>query len=280
MSIMKPAMRTSNSSNSLRPSHPGTSARPALSARLAAGGVDVSSLIVIVVVVLAIGVAGFAVFRGNTLKSELTKAQKQATELKAQADDAHAKARASTDQAAQLQSLADQAKADAATAKAAADKAATQAAELKTQVEQARRQAADAKAAEQKAAAELAKLQAQLQAQAQALAQAPTPTTSKPADPTAVAKPVASSLKPLPVKASFKKAPMLEGNALVIESTSATSMSLIVRFSNRTASKDFPVTLEPGAVKEMGWLGAWVLASGDKVEIISAGYETLVKTAP
>jgi predicted ribosome-associated RNA-binding protein Tma20 len=96
----------------------------------------------------------------------------------------------------------------------------------------------------------------------------------------APAKPAASTLKQLPLNASFKKAMMLDGNALALENTSTSSLSLTVRFSNRSGSKEFQVKLDPGAVKEMGWLGAWVLAPGDKVEIESPGYESIVKTAP
>jgi hypothetical protein len=40
------------------------------------------------------------------------------------------------------------------------------------------------------------------------------------------------------------------------------------------------VILEAGVAKEMGSLGAWLLASGDKVEIESANCDSIVKTAP
>jgi hypothetical protein len=253
--------------------------QPASPNPAAAGGVDVFSLIVIVVVLLAIVVTGFFVYRNSTLKSQLTQAQndarKQSIELQSQVDAANGKARASADQVVQLQSQADQTKAEAASAKANAEKASSQAAELQAQLVQARREAAEAKANADKASAEAAKLKAQLQAQA-----APAPDKPAPAAKPAPVKPEVSSLKPLPLNASFKKAPMLDSNALALENTSAASLSLTVRFSNPTASKEFQVTLEPGAVKEMGWLGAWVLAAGDKVEIKSAGYETIVKMAP
>jgi hypothetical protein len=176
----------------------------------------------------------------------------------------------------------DQAKADVASAKAGAEKASGEVAGLRTQLDQAKRQAAEAKAGADKTAAQVTQLQAQLAALARAQAQAATPEPAKPAEAgqTAPVKPAVSSLKKMPLNASFKKAPMLDGNALLIQNTSTASLSLTVKFSNPSGSKEFPVTLEPGAVKEMGWLGAWVLAAGDKVEITSPGCDTIQKTAP
>jgi flagellar biosynthesis GTPase FlhF len=245
-----------------------------------AGGIDLSSLIVIVVVLLTIGVAVFFANRGSTLKSQLKLAQedanKQTVQLQSQIDAAAAKVREATDQLPQLQSQADQARAEAATAKASAEKASRQTAELQVQLDQARREAADAKAKAEKNSAEAAKLRAQLEAQVTA----PPPDKPAQAEQPAPVKPEASNLKQLPLNVAFKKAPMLDNNALAIQNTSTAGLSLTVRFSNPAASKEFQVALEPGAAKEIGWLGAWVLASGDKIEIKSAGYETIVKTAP
>jgi colicin import membrane protein len=240
---------------------------------------------VIVVVLLAIAVAIFFAFRSSSLNSQLTQARddarKQDVQLQSQIDAAAAKVRELTNQLARVQSEADQAKTEAASAKANAAKASSQVAELQTQLDQARRQAAEAKANAEKAAAEAAKLKAELEAQAQrARSAAPTQDKPAPADPPARVKPEASGLKPLPLNVTFRKAPMLDGKALALQNTSTASLSLTVKFSNAAASKEFKVKLEPGAAREMGWLGDWVLVAGDKVEIKSAGYETLVKTAP
>jgi hypothetical protein len=90
----------------------------------------------------------------------------------------------------------------------------------------------------------------------------------------------ADSGKPLPISATFKKAPMLDGIALALQNTSSETLPLTVRFSNRGGSKAYEVRLEPHTVKEVGWLGDWVLAPGDKVEVRGLGYQPIVKTAP
>jgi hypothetical protein len=276
--VKRPTSRTSSTD---QPGLPGRS-KPSISPKPSiAGGVDLS---LIGMAVLAV-VAAFFIYRTVAMQSQVTKARNESTQLRSQVGNlqtdlkqAQDKTKESSDLAAQLQAQANKAQADVASAKASAEKASGEAANLRTQLDQAKRQAADAKASADKVSAQLAKLQAQIQAQAQTQAQ--TPTEAKPPAQPAPVKPVVSNLKPMPLSASFKKAQMLDGNALTVQNTSTASLSVAVKFSNQNSNKVFQVTLEPGAMKEMGWLGPWVLTTGDKVEIESPGYETIIKTAP
>jgi cytoskeletal protein RodZ len=283
--VKRPTSPTSPSYPSSAPARSKPSVPPN---RKVAGDVDLAFILKIGLVVLAI-VAAFFIYRSMAVQSQLTKTRNEGAQLQSQLnklqierDQAQTKARESSDQATRLQVQADQAKADVASAKAGAEKASGEVAGLRTQLDQAKRQAAEAKAGADKTAAQVTQLQAQLAALARAQAQTATTEPAKPAEAgqTAPVKPAVSSLKKMPLNASFKKAPMLDGNALLIQNTSTASLSLTVKFSNPSGSKEFPVTLEPGAVKEMGWLGAWVLAAGDKVEITSPGCDTIQKTAP
>ncbi len=246
-----------------------------------------SPLILKMGLVVLLIVAAFFIYRSIALQSQLTQTRDEKVQLQSRLDtvqaevgNAEAKARESADQAAKLQSQVDQAKAEVTSAKADAEKASGDVTELQTQLVLARRQAADSKANAEKAMAKVAQLQAQAQTQAATPApdkpaQIAQPAQAKPAGSTA-----GSSLKPMPLIASFKKSMMLDRTALAIQNTSTANLAVTVKFSNSTSSKEFQVTLEPGAVQEMGWLGLWILASGDKAEIKSAGYETIVKTLP
>jgi len=242
------------------------------------GGIDLGSLIVIGVVVVAVAVTGFFIYRGGALKSELVRArgdaEKERAELQAQIKVASTKAREAADQTTQLQTQVDLAKAETATAKA---NASSQLNQLQLQLDQSKRQAAESQGKLQKLSTELAGLRAQLQDPA------PTPAPVKvtaPAPAPAAVTPEPASLARLPLNVSFKKAPLGENNALALQNTSNNSLSLAVKFSNTSDSKEVQVKLDPGASREIGWLGAWVLASGDKVEIKSAGYAAIVRTAP
>lgn len=254
----------------------------ATAGRKAGRGIDLASLIVVIVVVLAVGVAAFFVYRGSSLKSQLRQArndvQQQRARLQLRIDSAAAKARESAGQVARLQSELDLAKTAAASASANAEQASNRVAELQTQLTQAKGHAAEAEANAKKASAEVAKLKSLLQTRVQA--EAPAMQEPAQAESPAPLQPAASGLKRLPLDVSFQKAPMLDGNALALKNTSSAILSVTLRFSNRSESKEIPVTLDPGAVKELGWLGDWVLASGDKVEIRSAGYQAIVKRAP
>jgi hypothetical protein len=271
--VKRPTSRTSSASLAGRPASPNPSI---------AGGVD---LPLIGMAVLAV-VAAFFIYRTVAMQSQVAQARTESTQLKAQVGNlqtdlkqAQDKARESSELAAQLQAQANKAQAEVTSARANAEKATGEAANLRTELDQAKRQAAEAKANADRTSAQLAKLQAQVQAQAQAEAQAKT--GAQPALPTAApVKPAASNSKPLPLNASFKKAMMLDNNALTVQNTSAATLSVAVKFSNPNSNKVFQVTLEPGASKEMGWLGPWVLTTGDKVVIESPGYEPIVKTAP
>jgi hypothetical protein len=244
--------------------------------------VDLSSLIVIVVVLVAVGVAVFFSYRSSSLKTQLNQAQselqKQRTQSESEINAATAKARESSDQLVALKSQVDLAKAEAASAKANAESASNQIADLQMQRDEARRQAADAKVNAEKALAEAAKLKEQLQNQPPAAM----PGSDKPAqtETTGPAKPEAGSLKPLPLSVAITKAPLGNGNALALKNTSTGGLALTVKFSNTNGSREYELKLAQGAAKEMGWLGDWVLVSGDRIEIKSAGYETIVKTVP
>lgn len=252
-----------------------------------AGGIDISSLIVIGVVVLAVIAAAFFVYRGSMLKAELVQAredtQKQHTEMQSQIDAANSKVRESAGQLTQLQAQVGSAKAEAASAKANAEKASRQVAALKTELEQANHQTALANANAKRAAAEAARWRAQLQAQtrAQAQPQPATPAPAKPAPPTppAPVKHAAPTLKPLPLSVTFKEDPQFQGVTLALQNTSTASLSLTVRLAS-PGSKATVVQLKPDAAQEIPWLGDRLLASGDKIEIQSAGYAPVVKTAP
>jgi hypothetical protein len=143
-------------------------------------------------------------------------------------------------------------------------------------LDQARRELTDAKMNAKKVSDELARLQAQLQAQPNA------PSQPKPVAPeVAPAKPMASS-KPLPLSVVFGKAAVGDGMAVVLKNTSAAPLKVDVRFTNPTSgtSQDFHLAIDPGASKELGSLGAWLLASGDRIDVTAAGYSPIVKIAP
>jgi len=229
---------------------------------------------------VAVAVTGFFIYRGGALKSELVRArgdaEKERAELQAQIKAASTKAREAADQTAQLQAQVDLAKAETATAKA---NASSQLNQLQLQLDQSKRQAVESQGKVQKLSTELAGLRAQLQDPAPA--PAPTPVkVSTPAPAPAAVTPEPASLARLPLNVSFKKAPLGENNALALQNTSNNSLSLAVKFSNTSESKEVQLKLDPGASREIGWLGAWVLAPGDKVEIKSVGYAAIVRTAP
>jgi len=86
----------------------------------------------------------------------------------------------------------------------------------------------------------------------------------------------------MPLSVSFRKAELGDGNAVLLQNTSNSTLSVTATFSNpsATASKVFRLVLDSGAVKELGSLGAWKLSPGDRVQVESSGYDPIVKTAP
>jgi hypothetical protein len=252
--------------------------------RRTAGGIDLASLIVIGVVVVAVAVTGFSIYRGGALKSELVRARgdadRERAELQSQIKTASAKIREAAEQTTQMQAQVDVAKTEAATAKA---NAASQVNQLQLQLDQSKRQTVEANSKVQRLSTELASLRTQLQESSVSPSPAPAPAPAKvqPAPaPAAAVNPEPANLARLPLNVSFKKAPLGDSNALALQNTSNSSLALAVKFSNPSESKEVQVKLDPGASREIGWLGAWVLAPGDKVEIKSAGYAAIVRTAP
>jgi len=238
--------------------------------------------------VVLIVVAAFFVYHSILLQSQLTQAKNDGVQLQSQLDQtrgeigkAQATARDASDQATKLQTQLDQDKGDVADAKANADKASGEVAQLRAQLERANSEAAAAKTVAQKASGEIAKLKAQLLApQPKPTAAEPAPVTVKPSLATSKEMPV--SAKEMPVSVSFRKALVGDGNAVVLQNTSTNSLPVNVRFTDPTATrtKEFRLALDAGATKELGSLGAWILTTGDKIEIESVNYDTIVKTAP
>jgi hypothetical protein len=245
------------------------------------GGTAFDALFKIGFVVVLI-VAAFFIYRTFALQSQLKQAksengqvQQQLDKARADVGKAEANANGLSEEKAKLLSQLEQAKAEGAAAKADAAKAAGDLAKLQPQLERAKHEAADAKASAEKAAGDLAKLQAQIQAQSQS------PSRPIVIDTTPAKAPVAS-LRPVPVNVSFRKASVGEGKAVVLQNISGSALTVNVVFTNPTASrsKDYRLVIDAGTSKELGSLGAWLLASGDRIEIESPGYNSLVKTAP
>jgi hypothetical protein len=234
---------------------------------------------------LALVVAGYFIFSTVSMKPMLVQAKSDNAQLKTQLDEAKAEsvtARANANElsetVAQLQKQQKQLQTDTASAKASAEKAAGEIATLQAQLRQSQNDVTMAKASAQKANSELAKLQARLQPQAAAPAPAPAVAT-----PAAAAPAVAAARgKPMPLSVSFRKAEIGDGNAVLLQNTSDTTLSVTATFSNpsASASKTYRLVLDGGAVKELGSLGAWKLSSGDRIQVESSGYEPVVKTAP
>jgi hypothetical protein len=244
--------------------------------------IDLASIIVIIVVFLAAGGAAFFGYRASSLKSQLMQArsdvQKQRAALQSQIAAANAKVRESVDQLAPLQSQVDQARAEAANARANAEQLSGQITEFQTRLEQARQESDAAKVNAEKASAEVTQLKAQLKEQTSSAVSAPDQ-LAQPKSSTA-GRSEAAGLGQLPMNVAIKKAPIGNGNALSFQNTSAGSLSLTVKFSNQTGSREYYVKLEPGTAKELGWVGDWLLASGDRIELSAAGYDVIVKTVP
>jgi hypothetical protein len=236
--------------------------------------------------VVVLLVAGFFIFRAISAQSQLKQVRNDNTLLQSQLDQgkgelgkAQATAQEASDEAARLKAQFAQAQGEAANAKANADKASSQVITLQAQLEQARRDAAAATAKAEKAAAEVAKLQAQAQAQMRAQPQAqPKPAAAD----LAPVKPTAANAKPMPLSVSFQKPVVGEGKAVVLQNTSSDTLLVNVKFTDRnsTASQVYHLALDGGGAKELGALGAWRLASGDKIEIESADYAPIVAYSP
>jgi hypothetical protein len=235
---------------------------------------DFRLLAAIVVVFLAIVGSAFFAYRASSLKSQLAQvridAEKQHNELQSQIGIANTKARESANQLAALKAKADKAQVEAANSLTQSEQLSGQVGALQTQLANARNDFATAKASAQKASAELAKLKTQLQNQPSAAA----PVADKVSQVPVVAG------KELPLKVTLKKAPLGNGNALTFQNSSTASLPMVAKFSNVTGSREYNLTLEAGGTKELGWLGDWLLASGDKIELKSVGYQTMVKTVP
>jgi flagellar biosynthesis chaperone FliJ len=240
--------------------------------------------------VLVVIVAGFFIYRTVALQSQAKQAKDESEQLQVQLtqargdfEKAQASARQLSGETAKLQSQLEQAQGEATTAKAAAEKAAAQVTGLQAVIEQARSEAATAKANALKASDEVRRLQAQLQAQTSAEPQAQgKPATAEPAAAAAPIKPMTANSRQLPVSVTFGKAPIGDGNEVAIKNTSSNPLTVTVKFTDpgATKSKEYRLVIDPGGSKELGSLGAWLLASGDKVEISGAGYDPILKTAP
>jgi hypothetical protein len=236
---------------------------------------------------LALVVAGFFIFRTISLqpllvqaKSDNSQLQTQLAQAKADSVKAQANANELTDAVSQLQSQKQQLQTDTTAAKASADKAAAQISALQAELKQAHNQTVMAKAEADKANGEVARLQARLSTPAPA----PAPVVQAPPQQVAAAAApaVVTRAKPMPINVSFRKAEVGDGNALLLQNTSDSTVTANVTFSNASAtrSKVFHLTFDSGTVKELGSLGAWKLASGDRIQIDSTGFDSVVKTAP
>jgi hypothetical protein len=261
------------------PSSPTPPTPPAAPIKEGSGSGAVFKIGLVVAAIVAI----FFIYRTIALGSQLKQSRTESAQLQAQVDKARADAtkaeataRGLSEDMAKLQSQLELAKGETAAAKATADKATSRAAGLQGQFEQAKRETAEARASADKASAELAKLQAQLQAQ-QAAAKSPAAMV----EPVSVKAPLANA-KPMPVNVSFRKAEVGDGKAVVLQNTSNKSLNVTVKFSDpaATRSKEYHLAMDAGGTKELGWLGAWILASGDRIDIESTGFNSIIKTAP
>lgn len=212
------------------------------------------------------------------MQSQLKQARNESIQLQSQSEQARgelgkaqASARELSDEAAKLQAQLEQAKGEVANAKADAEKASGEVAKLQAQLEQAKSEAADAKANAEKASDEVAKLQAQFQAQ-------PKPAGAEPVR----IRPPAANSKEMPLSVSFRKPLVGDGKAVVLQNTSSNTLSVNVKFTDPTSSTNqvYHLMLNGGAIKELGSVGAWKLAPGDKIEIESADYTPIIKTTP
>ncbi len=221
-----------------------------------------------------LAVASFFIACSVILQSRLKQTKNETVELRSQleqarseAGKAQANARGLSDERAKLQTRLEEVEGEGATAKANAEKASDEAAKLRAQLEQARSETAAAKANAQKASDELAKLR---------------PQSKQTGAHTVPINPMAANVKEMPLSVSFRKALLGDGNAVVLQNTSSQTLSVNVKFADSTASRsqEYHLVLDAGAIKELGSLGAWKLASGDKLRIESAAYDPILKTAP
>jgi hypothetical protein len=240
--------------------------------------------------VVAAVVAGFFIVRAQTLQSDCKQAKSESAQRQTQLEAARAElvkaqgdAKAMSDETAKLQVQLEKAKSETTGALATAEKASGEAQKLQTQLGQANKDLAETKVTAKKAMDELAKLQAQMQAQLQAQSGVTTQAQPKQTGTdAAAAKPLAVNGKPMPVSVTFRKAEVGDGMALVLQNASTAALAVSVRFTNPTsgANKDYHLAMDAGASKELGSLGAWLLASGDKIEVAAPGYNSILKTAP
>jgi hypothetical protein len=225
---------------------------------------------------------GLSIYYGFQMRAQLSRARTdnavllaQGNQMRVELRTAKANAQASEEQRAALQSQLDQAKAAGAQAQANADKAWTDAAGLQAQLGRANRALADAKANAEKISTENAALRSQLQAQAEA------PEALSPSAMGLVPH-IAVGTMPLPVSAVFEKASLGDGQSLSIRNLSRAALPVTVSFTHPDSSRSqaFHLVLDAGSVKELGSMGAWILASGDKIVVQSPGCASLLMTAP
>lgn len=87
----------------------------------------------------------------------------------------------------------------------------------------------------------------------------------------------ATHSRPLPIRATYRKALLGPGYVLVLQNTSSESLSLVVKLESPTfqRQKTFDVVVDRMRVAELGHLEGWRLASGDLIEISHEGFEPI-----
>jgi len=231
-----------------------------------------------VLCLLLIAVAVFHVHHVHQLEAALNQNKDEATQLQNQLAQARNDAKTVqenadklTQESAALKSQLADARSQYTDAKANLDKMTGQMATMQSQLNEARNAAARSKAAADRASAELARLQAATQSQPEpAPAPAVSPNTAAPL------------AQPMPLSVSFKKPEVGDGLNLVLQNVSPASLPIRVKFTNPTTgkSKEYQISIDSGASKELGSLGAWKLASGDRISIESGDYAPILRTAP
>lgn len=90
------------------------------------------------------------------------------------------------------------------------------------------------------------------------------------------------SLPALPIEVKFRNALLGPGMVLQVQNKSDKPLMAVVSLSNPTTQqeKSFRLDISPNGDKEVGHVEGWVLASGDKIKVSNASYQTWQGSIP
>ena len=89
--------------------------------------------------------------------------------------------------------------------------------------------------------------------------------------------PLAAQARQMPVAVAKRKAMTGPGEVVVLENISHAPLRVSVTLAGGGQRKTFPLVLDPGRPAQIGHAEGWPVAVGDKVEVVSEGYDPIRK---